>query len=74
MDPLATRLALSDAQVARVYQDALDHTDYLVLNIPLARAIWGQNVASVRSYVVSHFRLVRSAQLYIYVRNGYPVA
>ena len=74
VDPFAMRLAYSGQGMVRAYQDAIAHTDYLVMSVPLVHAVYGRILAPVRGYVVSNFRLVRSGRLFIYVRHGYPVA
>jgi hypothetical protein len=74
VDPFATRLAYSGDSLVRVFQDAISHTDYVVMSTPLVHGIYGPLLAPVRTYVIEHFRLVRSGHLYIYVRDGCPIA
>lgn len=74
VDPFALRLAYSGEQMVRAYQDAISHTDYLVMSTSLVHAVYGKILAPVRGYVVRNFHLVRSGRLYIYVRHGFPVA
>jgi hypothetical protein len=74
-DPGSTRLVHQDSPGSAVpaFRTALDHTDYLVLNGTLREWLSGP-YAPLYQYVVGHFQLHRSGPLYIYVRDGFPVA
>jgi hypothetical protein len=74
VDPYATWLVYlhSPAGPAPADSLALHHTDYVVLNAPLAHFLGGQ-LSPLRAYVTQHFRLHRSGPLSIYVRDGFPV-
>jgi alpha-1,2-mannosyltransferase len=53
-------------------RDAIDHTDYLVVDHPAGQWLTG-GYAPLLVTVASQFHLVRSGSLWIYVRDGYPV-
>jgi alpha-1,2-mannosyltransferase len=74
-DPEGTALAYTDdpAAGAAVWQAAFAHSDYIVSETPVDE--WFiQWTPALREYLATHFRLVRSARLFLYVRNGFPVA
>jgi hypothetical protein len=69
-DPNGTMLALGVGPAASaVWLATFHHTDYLVTDTPIAR--W-TIPADASAYVASHFRVVRSDGLLIYVRHGVP--
>jgi hypothetical protein len=74
-DPGSTRLVHEDSPDGAVpaFRTALDHTDYLVLTNP-AQEWLGGAYAPLQGYVAADFHLIRSGDLWIYVRDGYPVA
>jgi hypothetical protein len=71
-DPNGTVLALGVGPAASaVWLATFHHTDYVVTDTPIAR--W-TIPADASAYVASHFSVVRSDGLLIYVRHGAPVA
>jgi hypothetical protein len=74
-DPGSTRLVHQDSPGGAVpaFRTALDHTDYLVLDGTLREWLSGP-YAPLYQYGAGHFQLHRSGPLYIYVRDGFPVA
>jgi hypothetical protein len=74
-DPQSTLLVYQDGPGGAVpaYRAALDHTDYLVLDVTLHGWLSGP-LEPLYGYVAGHFQLRHSGPLYIYVRDGFPVA
>ena len=74
-DPGSTRLVDHDSPGGPVpaFRTALEHSDYLVL-ANSAQEWLGEAYAPLHGYVAADFHLVRSGDLWIYVRDGYPVA
>jgi alpha-1,2-mannosyltransferase len=71
-DPNGTVLALGVGPAASaVWLATFDHADYVVTDTPIAR--W-TIPADASAYIASHFSVVRSDGLLIYVRHGVPVA
>jgi hypothetical protein len=69
-DPNGTVLALGVGPAASVvWLAAFDHADYVVTDTPIAR--W-TIPTDASAYVATHFRVVRSDGLLIYVRHGIP--
>jgi hypothetical protein len=69
-DPNGTVLAFGVGPAASaVWLATFHHTDYVVTDTPIAR--WTIPV-DASAYVASHFRVVRSDGLLIYVREGVP--
>lgn len=69
-DPAGTMLALGDSsEAADVWRAAFDHADYVVTDIAIRN--WSVP-GDASAYVASHFRLVHSGGLLIYVRDGFP--
>jgi alpha-1,2-mannosyltransferase len=69
-DPNGTVLALGvGTEASTVWLSTFDHTDYVVTDTPIAR--W-TIPAAASAYVISHFGVVRSDGLLIYVRHGVP--
>jgi hypothetical protein len=75
VDPFGTMLTYAGDPSAgiAVFQAALAHADYLVLSSSAGSWLSGPYVP-LRSYVAGDFHLVRSGWVWIYVRNGYPIA
>jgi hypothetical protein len=75
LDPFGTMLAYSDdpGTGVELFRQALDHTDYLVLGVSVQSWLTG-TYAPLQAYVASDFQLLRSGGIWIYVRDGYPVA
>jgi alpha-1,2-mannosyltransferase len=74
VDAFGTALssARDPAQERALFQDALEHTDYLVLSGPVGGSLVAPTPA-LAAYVTGHFHPVLSGRLWIYVRDGWPV-
>ena len=69
-DPGGTMLAVSTGpEATAVWLAAFEHVDFVVTETPIRQ--WSIP-PQASAYVLSHFRVVPSERLFIYVRNGFP--